>query len=46
MPAMSEEEEEEERLRIVGDYKHGSIRRVTLKNFLTYSDVDFVPGPR
>jgi len=27
-------------------YKPGSIRRVKLKNFLTYSDVEFCPGPR
>lgn len=30
----------------VGDYKPGSITRVKLKNFLTYTDVDFSPGPR
>jgi len=27
-------------------YKPGSIRRVKLKNFLTYVDVEFKPGPR
>lgn len=27
-------------------YKPGSIRRVRLKNFLTYADVEFCPGPR
>jgi len=34
---------EEEQLE---EYKAGSIRRVRLKNFLTYSDVEFFPGPR
>eukprot|EP00551_Chaetoceros_affinis_P006129 CAMPEP_0203670242 /NCGR_PEP_ID=MMETSP0090-20130426/6384_1 /ASSEMBLY_ACC=CAM_ASM_001088 /TAXON_ID=426623 /ORGANISM="Chaetoceros affinis, Strain CCMP159" /LENGTH=1165 /DNA_ID=CAMNT_0050535065 /DNA_START=104 /DNA_END=3601 /DNA_ORIENTATION=+ len=33
----------EERLR---QYKPGSILRVKLKNFLTYADVEFRPGPR
>ena len=27
-------------------YKPGSIVRVRLKNFLTYKDVEFHPGPR
>ncbi len=27
-------------------FKSGSIHRVRLKNFLTYSDVEFRPGPR
>eukprot|EP00985_Skeletonema_marinoi_P014072 scaffold7056_cov144-Skeletonema_marinoi.AAC.4 len=27
-------------------YKPGSIKRVKLKNFLTYDDVEFFPGPR
>ena len=27
-------------------YKPGSIVRVRLKNFLTYADVEFKPGPR
>eukprot|EP00934_Nitzschia_sp_Nitz4_P002927 Nitzschia sp. Nitz4//scaffold11_size288233//84805//88427//NITZ4_000754-RA/size288233-snap-gene-0.15-mRNA-1//1//CDS//3329534014//2917//frame0 len=31
---------------VVGTYKHGSIRRVKLRNFLTYSDVEVEPGPR
>jgi len=39
-------DEEAELLKVVGDYKHGSIRRVKLSNFLTYSDVEFSPGPR
>jgi hypothetical protein len=30
----------------IGDYKPGSIRRVRLHNFLTYSNVEFTPGPR
>lgn len=34
---------EEERL---ASYKPGSIRHVRLMNFLTYSDVEFNPGPR
>jgi len=28
------------------EYKPGSIRRVRLKNFLTYNNVEFNPGPR
>mmetsp|Transcript_41702 Transcript_41702/g.120457 ORF Transcript_41702/g.120457 Transcript_41702/m.120457 type:complete len:1122 (+) Transcript_41702:155-3520(+) len=36
----------EERLKVVGDYKHGSIRRVKLRNFLTYFDAEVRPGPR
>jgi hypothetical protein len=27
-------------------YKPGSIKRVKLKNFLTYDAVEFFPGPR
>lgn len=27
-------------------YKPGSIKRVKLKNFLTYDAVEFTPGPR
>jgi len=27
-------------------YKPGSIKRVKLKNFLTYDAVEFYPGPR
>jgi hypothetical protein len=41
-----EEPSDEDLLKIVGDYKHGSIRRIKLHNFLTYSDVEFSPGPR
>jgi hypothetical protein len=37
---------QEERLQVVGDYKHGSIKRIKLKNFLTYFDVEVTPGPR
>jgi len=33
-------------LETVGDYKPGSIKRIKLKNFLTYADVEFQPGPR
>ena len=33
-------------LETVGDYKHGSIKRIKLKRFLTYAAVEFVPGPR
>lgn len=33
----------EERL---AQYKDGSILRIKLKNFLTYADVEFRPGPR
>jgi hypothetical protein len=40
------DEEAVELLKVVGDYKHGSIRRVKLSNFLTYSEVEFSPGPR
>jgi hypothetical protein len=28
------------------DYKEGSIVRITLKNFVTYTNVTFYPGPR
>jgi hypothetical protein len=37
---MSEYEKE------VGIHKPGSIQRVKLSNFLTYSNVEFSPGPR
>ena len=30
----------------VGAYKPGSIQRIKLRNFLTYQDVEFKPGPR
>jgi hypothetical protein len=30
----------------VGVHKPGSIQRVKLNNFLTYSSVEFFPGPR
>ena len=30
----------------VGKYRPGSIRRIKLKNFLTYERVEFSPGPR
>lgn len=33
-------------LETVGDYKHGSIKRIKLTRFLTYAAVEFVPGPR
>ena len=39
-------EAESQRLKTVGDYKHGSIKRVKLTRFLTYSAVEFSPGPR
>lgn len=38
--------DEEERLKLVGDFKHGSIKCVKLTNFLTYSYVEFNAGPR
>jgi hypothetical protein len=31
---------------IVGDFKPGSVTRIKLINFLTYSQVEFHPGPR
>lgn len=31
---------------ILAEYKPGSIRNVRLKNFLTYDNVEFQPGPR
>lgn len=34
------------RLKTVGDYKHGSIKRIKLSRFLTYNSVEFSPGPR
>lgn len=40
------DEEEQERLQNVGDYKHGSIKRIKLVNFLTYTEVEFSPQPR
>ncbi|KAG7374323.1 chromosome segretation protein [Nitzschia inconspicua] len=40
------DQEEKEWLQIVGDYKHGSIKRVKLINFLTYTEVEFSPKPR
>ena len=40
------EDEIERRMRIIGDFKHGSIKRVKLHNFLTYGDVEFQLGPR
>ena len=36
----------DQRLQLIGDYKHGSIRRVKLRNFLTYFDAEVKPGPR
>lgn len=48
-----EEEDSNDNLRTVSRdsteeqvYKPGSIRRVRLKNFLTYNNVEFQPGPR
>ena len=43
---MSYDDEDEEYLAEVGDYKPGSVQRVKLTNFLTYADVEFKPGPR
>jgi hypothetical protein len=40
------DDEEIDRLQVVGDFKHGSIKCVKLTNFLTYSNVDFNAGPR
>jgi hypothetical protein len=34
------------RWKTVGDYKHGSIKRIKLTCFLTYNAVEFSPGPR
>lgn len=42
-PSSPSQPGEEERL---ASYKPGSIRHVRLMNFLTYSDVEFNPGPR
>jgi len=41
-----EEEGVSQRMKTVGDYKHGSIKRIKLTRFLTYSAVEFCPGPR
>ena len=41
-----ENENDEQQLSTVGDFKHGSIRRVKLANFLTYNSAVFLPGPR
>ena len=38
--------DDQDRLNVVGDYKHGSIKCVKLTNFLTYSYVEFDAGPR
>jgi len=35
-----------ELLATVGDYKPGSIRRIVLKNFLTYENAVITPGSR
>ena len=40
------EDEEEEQPAGQSLYKPGSISRVKLKNFLTYHEVEFYPGPR
>jgi hypothetical protein len=40
------DEAEQEWLKVVGDYKHGSIKRIKLVNFLTYTEVEFSPKPR
>ena len=37
---------DEQRLQTIGDYKHGSIKRVKMHQFLTYKDVEVFPGPR
>ena len=39
-------EETVDHLQIVGDFKHGSIKRIKLVNFLTYAYVEFNAGPR
>lgn len=38
--------DEDEYLRVVGTYKHGSICRIKLVNFLTYNNAEVRPGPR
>lgn len=40
------EEDAQQYLQMVGEYKHGSIARIKLKDFLTYNAVEFRPGPR
>lgn len=40
------EDADQEWLDTVGDFKHGSIKRIKLTRFLTYSAVEFSPGPR
>jgi hypothetical protein len=48
-PPSDQEQTEHEmarQLETVGDYKHGSIKRIKLTRFLTYSAVEFSPGPR
>lgn len=42
----SDSDSEEAYIRRVGTHKAGSITRIKLHNFLTYSDVEFRPGPR
>jgi hypothetical protein len=43
---IEQEQELAWQLETVGDYKHGSIKRIKLTRFLTYSAVEFSPGPR
>lgn len=43
---VSPDMDDEEFDKIVGLHKPGSIKRVKLKNFLTYADVDIACGPR
>mmetsp|Transcript_97 Transcript_97/g.411 ORF Transcript_97/g.411 Transcript_97/m.411 type:complete len:1168 (-) Transcript_97:119-3622(-) len=40
------DEDEKNYQRAVGGFRPGSIRRIKLENFLTYSEAEFCPGPR
>ena len=40
------EEDTDDLTMVIGEYKHGSIRRIKLHNFLTYGNVECCPGPR
>ncbi len=40
------DEATQHRLQVVGDFKHGSIKRIKLINFLTYTAVEVLPKPR
>lgn len=46
VPVSPTEMDDDEYNKIVGLHKPGSIKRVKMKNFLTYESVEFTCGPR